>query len=84
MKDSRGAHPNTDFLLKLGRLAKRMIVVGTTPYAFTCPKDFDCVLCVFGEFPPSLKIAADILYGKKKAGRTWPIRSAATFSPRRP
>jgi len=76
---SRGAMSNARFLCKLAKRlkGKPMPVVSGTPYALSAPKELDCAVCVYSDNPLALQTAADVLFGKQKAGRTWPVKSDA-------
>jgi beta-N-acetylhexosaminidase len=69
----RGEKLASPFLKSLLTRGKPVIIVTNSPY--NIPGDFRTVLVTFADNPQSLKTAAEILYGKRRAAGKLPIKA---------
>jgi len=58
---------------KLIAAGRKVVVLSTNPYDFSIPHNARCVLVTYGQVPPLLANAADVLYGKTAAEGAWPL-----------
>ncbi len=70
----RGNPTNAELIRELLRRGKKVIQVAASPYDNVCVPEVDSLLATFSAMPRSLEAAADIIYGKARAGGTWPLK----------
>ena len=59
---------------KLVDAGRKVIVLSSTPYETTIPAGARTVVVTYGQVPPILKNAADVLYGRSRPQGRWPLR----------
>lgn len=64
----------SDFIRELMKFGKPVVVVTNSPFEFGSPEDFKTLVNVFSGNPESLRVAAEIIYGKRKALGSAPIK----------
>lgn len=65
---------NTDLIKKLIAKGKKVIVVTNCPYELGAVPEAKTVLCTYSVTPESLKVAAEIIYGKTKPQGKWMLK----------
>lgn len=70
----RGNPTNCDLIRELIKRGKKVIQVAACPYDNVCVAQADALVVTFSAMPRSLEAAANIIYGKAKAGGTWPLK----------
>jgi len=65
---------NYELVRKLLAAGKKLILVTNSPYPFAIPPEAGTVICTFSYSPESMRIAADIIFGKARPGGTWPLK----------
>jgi beta-N-acetylhexosaminidase len=65
---------NYELVRKVLAAGKKLILVTNSPYQFAIPPEAGTVICTFSSSPESMRIAADIIFGKAKPGGTWPLK----------
>lgn len=71
-RGTASSHPIAEKLIAAGR---KVVVLSTNPYEFSIPKNARTVLVTYGQVPPLLKNAAEVIYGKKKPLGKWPLKN---------
>ena len=66
---------NTHLVEALLATGKPVVVVTNTPYSFGTPEKAGTVVCTFGAAPPSLRAAAEVIYGTRAAKGSWPLEN---------
>lgn len=64
----------SDFIREIMKFGKPVIVVTNSPFEFGSPKDFKTLINVFSANPESLRVAAEIIYGKRLALGSVPLK----------
>lgn len=72
-----GYHSSVPVVEKLLAAGRKVVVLSTSPYEYSIPPAARCVLVTYGQVPPILKNAADVLYGKSKPQGRWPLKHYA-------
>jgi beta-N-acetylhexosaminidase len=62
------------------RQGKRVILVTNTPFPMSVVKGAAAIVCTFTSNAASLRVAADILYGKAEPGGVWPLAAPNTIA----
>jgi beta-N-acetylhexosaminidase len=70
----RGNPTNGDLIRELIRRGKKVIQVAAVPYDNVCVSEAQTLLVTFSAMPRSHEAAANIIYGKAKAGGIWPLK----------
>lgn len=70
----RGNPTNSDLIRELVKRGKKVIQVAATPYDNVCVKEAQTLLVSFSAMPRSHEAAANVIYGKAKAGGKWPLK----------
>ena len=70
----RGNPTNGDLIRELVRRGKKVIQVAAVPYDNVCVSEAQTLLVTFSAMPRSHEAAANIIYGKAKAGGKWPLK----------
>jgi len=70
----RGNPTNSQLVRELVRRGKKVIQVAATPYENVCVAEAPTLLVTFSAMPRSLEAAANIIYGKARAGGQWPLK----------
>ncbi|HOK95421.1 MAG TPA: glycoside hydrolase family 3 N-terminal domain-containing protein [Anaerohalosphaeraceae bacterium] len=65
---------NTDLIKKLIAKGKDVIVVTNCPYELGAVAEAKTVICTYSVTPESLKVAAEIIFGKTKPQGKWMLR----------
>jgi beta-N-acetylhexosaminidase len=63
------------FIRELSKTGKPVIVVTNSPFEFGSPKDLPTVVNIFSANPESLRVAAEIIFGKQSAQGIDPLAS---------
>jgi beta-N-acetylhexosaminidase len=71
----RGGGDNNAFVKKVLATGKKVIIVTNTPYELSVPAEARNVICIWSSTPESLRVAADILFGKEKPQGVWPLKN---------
>jgi beta-N-acetylhexosaminidase len=65
---------NTGLVRKIAKAGKKVIVVGDTPYeGFSLPKEAGTAIVQFGVTPISIRVTAEVIFGKSEPEAVWPI-----------
>ncbi len=70
----RGSCSNRPLIREAVKRGKKVIVATNDLYDSYFLPTAGTVICTFGAVPQGTKMAADIIYGKAKAGGTWPLK----------
>jgi beta-N-acetylhexosaminidase len=70
----RGNPTNGDLIRELVKRGKKVIQVSACPYDNVCVSEAQTLLVTFSAMPRSHEAAANIIYGKAKAGGKWPLK----------
>jgi beta-N-acetylhexosaminidase len=70
----RGNATNAELLRKLIRAGKKVALISTAPYEIVCPAEAKTLLVTFSSMPDSLRVAAEILFGKARPAGKWPLK----------
>jgi beta-N-acetylhexosaminidase len=73
---SQGA--NSELARRLVDRGKRVILVTNSPYPMALVEGARAAVCTFSTNPASLRVAAEILYGKAQAEGVWPLKRYTT------
>jgi beta-N-acetylhexosaminidase len=65
---------NTDLIRKLIKMGKKVVVVTNCPYEMGALSEAKTVVCNYSVTPESLRVAAEILYGKTKPQGKWMLK----------
>lgn len=65
---------NTDLIKKLIAKGKKVIVVTNCPYELGAVPEAKTVVCNYSVTPESLKVTAEIIYGKAKPAGKWMLK----------
>ena len=65
---------NTDLIKKLIAMGKKVIVVTNCPYELGAVPQAKTVICNYSITPESLRVAAEIIYGKTEAQGQWMLK----------
>ena len=74
----KGIKLNMDLIKKLNETGKPVILVTNSPYGI--PESFDTVLITFADATESMRVAAEIIYGKRKAMGKLPVKNHEELS----
>jgi beta-N-acetylhexosaminidase len=66
---------NSDLVKKVVAKGKKVILVTNTPYEFSVVPGVAAVICTFSSTPESMRVAADIIFGKEKPEGRWPLKN---------
>jgi hypothetical protein len=69
---------NTDLIKKLLAKGKKGIVVTNCPYELGAVPQAGTVICNYSVTPESLRVAAEIIYGKTESQGKWMLKHYAT------
>lgn len=69
----RSSKDISPFIRELMQTGKPVVVVTNSPFEFGSPQDLPTVVNVFSANPESLRVAAEIIFGKRKAEGVNPI-----------
>lgn len=65
---------NTELVRAIIEAGKRVIVIGDTPYeTFSIPKEARTAVLQYGVTPISIRVVAEVLFGKTEAVGGWPL-----------
>ncbi len=70
----RGNPTNGDLIRELLKRGKKVIQVSACPYDNVCVAEAPTLMVTFSAMPRSHEAAASVIYGKAKAGGTWPLK----------
>jgi len=70
-----GGEQNLAFTRKVLAACDKVIIVTNTPYELSVPAEARNVICVWSTTPESMRVAADILFGKEKPQGVWPLNN---------
>ena len=65
---------NTRLVRRIAEAGKKVIVVGDTPYeGHSLPKEAGTAIVQFGVTPISIRVTAEVIFGKSEPEAVWPI-----------
>lgn len=70
----RGDEQNLAFVKEVLAKRKDVILVTNCPYELTVPAEAPTVVCNWASTPESMRVAAEIIFGKEKPQGTWPLK----------
>lgn len=70
----RNEASNVELANKLLAQGSKVIAILNSPYPMALPKGIKTALCTFSNTPSSMKVAADVLFGKDTPQGTWPLK----------
>jgi len=65
---------NATLIKKILRKGARVIIITNSPYAAGFVPGVDAAICTFANTAESMRLAADILFGRARARGKWPLR----------
>ena len=65
---------NTGLIRKLLAKGKKVIIITNCPYDFGATPEAKTIICNFSQTRESIRVAAEIIYGKREGKGKWPLK----------